>query len=200
MKLAYRLLSAGQSSTSGKTLTGLVAPYDQQSARPIPLSNAPNAPVAVETIDQGAFDVALREAASGGRSIRALVNHVPFAMLGSTRAGTVRLDDQTDGLHSVITPPDSPLGEELLALGTRDGELGMSFGFRPDTSRYTSRAGVRHLQNIDLYEISVLTLDDGAYSAAHAATRALYGVHATGRDTPERDALFAAIMVALRRT
>jgi uncharacterized protein len=68
-------------------------------------------------------------AATVNDDVRALLNHDPNEVLGRTKAGTLRLFDEEQGLRFELDLPDSPLGENVRE-AVRRGDLdGASFRF-----------------------------------------------------------------------
>ena len=104
----------------------------------------------VETIAPGAFAASLR-----GRDILALVDHDPTRLLARTKAGTLRLAEDTRGLHFEIDVPDTALGRDILALAERGDIGGMSFGFRAKAEDWASK-NRRTLRAVELLEVSVV--------------------------------------------
>lgn len=106
----------------------------------------------VETIAAGAFGASLAD----GRDVLALVDHDPGRLLARTKSGTLRLAEDTRGLHFDLDVPDTQLGRDMLELARRDDLGGMSFAFkvRPDGERWTGQR--RELRVIDLAEVSIV--------------------------------------------
>src|SRR5690554_4633159 len=78
-----------------------------------------------ETITPDAFTDSLK----AGRDVLALVDHDPRAVLARTRSGTLRLSEDTHGLHFSLDVPDTTTGRDLLALAERGDLGGASFAF-----------------------------------------------------------------------
>lgn len=103
-----------------------------------------------ETIAPGAFAGSLR----AGRDVLALVDHDPGRVLARTRSGTLRLSEDSRGLHFDLDVPDTQAGRDVLALAQRGDIGGMSFGFTAlDEALEGDR---RELRAVDLHEISVV--------------------------------------------
>lgn len=79
-----------------------------------------------EAIAPGAFDQVLRR-----DNVRALVNHNPSLLLGSTGAGTLKLATDSTGLVFEVQIPDTTYGRDLRELVARGDLTGASFGFIP---------------------------------------------------------------------
>jgi len=109
-----------------------------------------------ERIRPGAFSGSLNG------DVRALWQHDSAAVLGRTRAGTLRLSEDDVGLAFELEPPDTQIGRDAMTLIRRGDVDQMSFGFNvlPDGSEWSeSDDGVliRTLTNVTLMEISPVT-------------------------------------------
>lgn len=118
-----------------------------------------------ETILPGAFRATL---ASRG-DILALVDHDPGRLLARTGSGTLRLAEDSRGLHFSLDVPDTTLGRDLLALAERRDLGGMSFTFRPKDEAWPARDR-RELRAVELLEVSVVQAFP-AYSATTVEAR-----------------------------
>lgn len=118
-----------------------------------------------ETIAPGAFRATL---ASRG-DILALVDHDPGRLLARTGSGTLRLAEDSRGLHFSLDVPDTGLGRDILALAERRDLGGMSFTFRPKDEAWPARDR-RELRAVDLLEVSVVQAFP-AYSATSVEAR-----------------------------
>lgn len=78
-----------------------------------------------ETIAPGAFDEALKK----HPDVKALWNHNQAMVLGSTRAGTLRLQVDSEGLGFEVDLPDTSYARDIRALVERRDVSAMSFGF-----------------------------------------------------------------------
>lgn len=111
-----------------------------------------------ETIMPGAFRRSLEENAD----VRALVDHVPSQILGRTRAGTLRLQEDEIGLWAEIDPlPDTQLARDIVENLRLGNVTQMSFGFfpRPGGVRWSKRNGRDHreITDLDLFDVSIVT-------------------------------------------
>lgn len=106
----------------------------------------------VESIAPGAFAASL---ADGGDKL-ALVDHDPGRVLARTRSGTLRLAEDSRGLHFSLDVPDTQAGNDVLALATRGDVGGMSFGFMVRKGGEAWNGDRRELRAVDLREISVV--------------------------------------------
>lgn len=124
-----------------------------------------------ETVLPGAFTASLR----AGRDILALVDHDPRAVLARTRSGTLRLAEDSHGLHFSLDVPDTSTGRDLLALAARGDIGGASFAFTipPGGEHWTDDR--RELRAVELHEISIVQ-SWPAYegTAVHARARRLH--------------------------
>jgi uncharacterized protein len=105
----------------------------------------------VETILPGAFSISL----AANKDVLALVDHDPGRVLGRTRSGSLRLAEDTRGLHFDIDVPDTSAGRDVLALAERSDLGGASFAFIPIDERWDGDR--RELRSIDLKEISIVS-------------------------------------------
>jgi len=103
-----------------------------------------------ERIAPGAFAASL----ASGRDVLALVDHDPRMLLGRTRSGTLKLQEDADGLAFDIALPDTRAAADLLALAERGDIGGMSFGFVVQDEHWTG--DLRELRAVELHEISVV--------------------------------------------
>jgi HK97 family phage prohead protease len=119
-----------------------------------------------EKIQLGAFAESLAR-----NDVLALFNHNHDSLLGRTKAGTLRLSEDSRGLLAEIDAPDTTLGQDLVTLIERGDISGWSFGFVVldedwDDSR---EMPLRVLKKIDLHEVSVCI--SPAYEATDLAVR-----------------------------
>jgi HK97 family phage prohead protease len=105
-----------------------------------------------EVIEAGAFRASLLS----GADILALKDHDPAAVLGRTKSGTLKLEEDAKGLRFSIDVPDTQTGRDLLEMARRGDLGGMSFGFVATDEQWPSR-DKRILRAIDLREISVVS-------------------------------------------
>jgi hypothetical protein len=124
----------------GRRLSGYAATYG------VPAKIGPGF---TEIIAPGAF----RNSLSG--DILALQDHDPSKVLGRTRSGTLRLSEDSRGLHFDLDLPDTSHGRDVLELATRGDIGGMSFGFEALDEKWTN--DMRELRAIRLHEISVVS-------------------------------------------
>src|SRR5690606_29635654 len=108
-----------------------------------------------EIIRAGAFSRSL----ASGSNVRALYHHQGDALLGTTRAGTLKLTEDAHGLRFGLGLPDIGQGSDLAVCVDRGDVYGCCFGLtvRDGGHRWDQRGGplVRDLLNIDLREITL---------------------------------------------
>lgn len=144
-------------SGNGMTFVGYAAVFDSPS-QPLPF---------VERIQRGAFKKTLQSR----NEIKLLWNHDSGQVLGSLRAGTLRLTEDNVGLRVEADLPDTQLGRDTSILLKRGDVSNMSFGFSvPAGGDVWSQDGSeRTLKSIRLHEVSIVAFP--AYSASSAAVR-----------------------------
>lgn len=86
-----------------------------------------------EQLTREAFDRAIER----GDDVKALVNHDPSKVLGSTKSKTLRLSTDDEGLRFEVDLPDTTYAADLKELVARSDLSGMSFGFVPDGDRWS---------------------------------------------------------------
>ncbi len=124
-----------------------------------------------EVLRVGAFDSAL---ASPETDVVALLNHDSNMILGRQSAGTLRLAADDRGLRYDITPPDTQVGRDTVALVRRGDLSGASFAFtvRAEDEEYerTADGPRRYINRVSgLYDVSVVLTP--AYPETTAAVR-----------------------------
>lgn len=141
----------------GNTLTGYAAVFDSPS-EPLPWR---------ETVARGAFAKTLKE----GADVRLLIDHegVPLAR---TKSGTLKLMEDERGLkvEAELDPSNPDAARVLSAL--RRGDLSqMSFAFDAMRDSWSANGKERELQEVRLYDVSVVTFP--AYEETVAEVRRL---------------------------
>ena len=106
-----------------------------------------------EVVLPGAFTATLRE----NKDILALVDHERAKLLGRTRAGTLRLSEDSKGLAFEIDAPDTTLAHDVRALAERGDLGGASFAFTVRQNGERWDGSKRELRAVDLHEISIIT-------------------------------------------
>ncbi len=121
-----------------------------------------------ERILPGAFTKTLKD----GSTKKAYWNHNSDKVLGSTKAGTLRLLEEADGLHFEIDAPEWA-GEHVETIKRGDVDQ-MSFGFRTMKDRWhkdEDNKVIRELVEVQLFEVSPVAMP--AYPQTDAAVRSL---------------------------
>jgi HK97 family phage prohead protease len=128
--------------SEGMTLTGYAARFNQPS-EPLPF---------VERIAPGAFKRSLR----AKNDIKLLWNHDSSMVLGSTRAGTLRLFEDDMGLRVEAVLPDTTAGRDAKVLIQRGDVTGFSFGFTVPANgdSWNTDGTERTLKSVRLLEVS----------------------------------------------
>jgi HK97 family phage prohead protease len=123
-----------------------------------------------EKIAPGAFARTLAEKAD----VRALVDHDPSKILGRTKAGTLKLLQNSKGLRVEIKPGDTQAGRDILESIDRGDVDQMSFGFRMVKESWEDHkdgTATRTLEDVDLFDVSAVTFP--AYADTTIAARSL---------------------------
>ncbi|MFD3464798.1 HK97 family phage prohead protease [Streptomyces sp. NPDC058682] len=151
-----------------------------------------------ERVAQGATSESI-----GRDDIRALFNHDPNLILGRNRSGTLRLSEDSDGLHYEVDMPDTTYARDLATAMERGDVSQSSFGFKTAGPEGDSWAEdddgfpLRTLQRIALFDVSPVTYPAYSDSTSGVGSRALEllaerrGLSVARLDSPE--AIRAAI-------
>lgn len=135
--------------------------------------------------------------------IRALFNHDPNLILGRNRSGTLRLSEDSTGLHYEVDMPDTTYARDLATAMERGDVSQSSFGFKTSGPEGDSWAEdddgfpLRTLQRVALFDVSPVTYPAYADSTSGVGSRALEllaekrGLSVARLDSPE--AIRAAI-------
>lgn len=122
---------------------------------------------------------AFKRTLSEGADVRALVNHNPDYVLGRTKSGTLKLAEDTHGLHMEIQPPETRWAQDLLTTMQRGDIDGSSFGFRVVRERWGTgkldngeEIDERHVLEAQLFDVSVVTFP--AYPQTESQVRSLF--------------------------
>ena len=126
----------------GMTLTGYAARFNEPS-EPLPF---------LERIAPGAFKRSLR----AKNDIKLLWNHDSSMVLGSTRAGTLRLSEDDKGLFVEADLPSTSFGLDAKISIQRGDVTGFSFGFTvpPNGDSWNADGTERTLKSVRLLEVS----------------------------------------------
>ena len=122
-----------------------------------------------ENIKPGAFQRSLDE----GADVRALQNHNPDLVLGRTKSGTLRLEEDPKGLHMEVDAPDTQHARDLMTSIDRGDVDQGSFRFktRSDNWRMQDGQAIRDLYDVDLRDVSAVTFP--AYDDSSVGVRSL---------------------------
>jgi HK97 family phage prohead protease len=122
-----------------------------------------------EQIAPGAFDDVLND------DVRALFNHDPNHVLGRTKAGTLSISVDDNGLAYEVDPPDTQTARDLIVSMQRGDVSQSSFAFtveQDDWSEDEDGRIVRTIQKVKrLYDVSPVTYP--AYPDASVGLRSL---------------------------
>ncbi|MBG9840865.1 peptidase U35 [Bacillus tropicus] len=122
-----------------------------------------------ETIAPGAFSRAISE----NGDIRALFNHDWSNVLGRTKSGTLRLEEDERGLKFEVDLPDTTVASDLVK-SMRRGDINQcSFGFiaTEETWDYSVEPALRTIHEVELFEVSVVSVP--AYGDTEASVRSI---------------------------
>lgn len=107
----------------------------------------------VEYIQPGAFARTLQSR----NRMMLLWNHDTSSPLASTRNGSLTLREDARGLFVEATLPDTTLGRDIATL-VRSGTIdAMSFGFKVQKDSWNDGGNVRTLEDVSLFEISLVS-------------------------------------------
>jgi len=151
--------------------------------------NSPSEPIGgkfTEYVAPGAFKRSL----ANRNDVKLLWNHDTSQVLGSTRAGTLQLTEDSHGLKAIATLPDTQLGRDAAVLLKRGDVANMSFGFTVPAGgdSWNTDGNVRTLNSVRLHEVSIVAFP--AYSASSASVRT--EIRSTG--TIDADVLAEGLM------
>jgi HK97 family phage prohead protease len=128
----------------GMTLRGYAAVFNSPS-QPLPFT---------ETIAPGAFTDSLKSR----NDIKLLWNHDTGTVLGSTRAGTLKVSEDGHGLLIEAQLPDTQAGRDAATLIKRGDVNAFSFGFRvPAGGDEWPSPDQRILKRVNIHEASVVS-------------------------------------------
>lgn len=109
-----------------------------------------------EEIAPGAF----KETIGRDNDIRALFNHDWNMVLGRTKAGTLKLEEDDHGLKFEVELPDTTFARDLIESIKRGDINQCSFGFIPteETWDYSVEPAHRTIHKVELFEVSVVSI------------------------------------------
>lgn len=165
---------------NGMTFEGYAAVFNSDSA-PLPF---------IERIAPGAFTRSL----DARNDIKLLWNHDTGSVLGSTRAGTLKLWQDDRGLRVQGSLPNTTAGRDAAELIRRGDVDSMSFGFSvPQGGDEWSKDGSqRTLKSVRLHEVSIVAFPAYASTAGTTSVRGLESVAV--RANVDADALADAMV------
>jgi HK97 family phage prohead protease len=144
----------------GMTLRGYAAVFNSPS-QPLPFT---------ETIAQGAF----RDSLNSRNDVKLLWNHDTGTVLGSTRAGTLKLTEDAKGLMVEAQLPDTQAGRDAATLIKRGDVNAFSFGFRvPNNGDEWPSADQRILKRVNVHEVSLVAFPAYTATEGTASVRAM---------------------------
>jgi len=133
--------------------------------------NSPSEPIGgqfTEYVKPGAFKRSL----DARNDVKLLWNHDTGEVLGSTRAGTLKLVEDSHGLKAVAELPNTQRGRDTAELLRRGDVANMSFGFSVPKGgdSWSDNGATRELHSVRLHEVSVVAYP--AYLSSTASVRA----------------------------
>jgi HK97 family phage prohead protease len=148
----------------GMTFTGYAAVFNSPS-EPLPF---------IERIAPGAFKRSLK----ARNDIKLLYNHDTGAVLGSTRAGTLKLEEDNYGLRVTAVLPETTLGKDVRTLVQRGDVSAMSFGFSVPANgdSWNTDGTERTLRSVRIHEVSIVAFPAYQQTAGTATVRSFDGV------------------------
>jgi HK97 family phage prohead protease len=153
--ITFRNLEIRSKENEGKKYIEGLIPYDSKSVQMWGIT---------EIIDRAAFNKTLKDE----KEIRALWNHNDNYVLGSTKSGTLNLENTDTGLICRCELPNTTYANDLYEIVSRGDVKTMSFGFRPVKWQDTENGKLRTLKEIDLKEVSY-----GVISPAYPETNSI---------------------------
>lgn len=166
--------------SDGMTFTGYAAVF-----------NAPSEPLPfTERIAPGAFKRSLK----ARNDIKLLWNHDTGSVLGSTRAGTLKLEEDSHGLRVTAILPDTSLGRDVRTLVQRGDVNAMSFGFSVPANgdSWNSEGTERTLRSVRIHEVSIVAFPAYQQTSGTATVRSFDAV--ATRAQVDADALADAML------
>ena len=148
----------------GMTFTGYAAVFNSPS-EPLPF---------IERIAPGAFKRSLK----ARNDIKLLWNHDTGSVLGSTRAGTLKLEEDNYGLRVTAMLPETTLGKDVRTLVQRGDVNAMSFGFSVPANgdSWNTEGTERTLRSVRIHEVSIVAFPAYTSTAGTATVRSFDGV------------------------
>jgi HK97 family phage prohead protease len=142
-----------------------------------------------EIVRPGAFSKVLKS----NPDVRALVDHMSEKIIGRTRAGTLILEEDDQGLYCEIDPANTTAGRDIVESLRRGDVSGMSIQFIVDTFNWIQMDGwdVREIIMFgNLYDVSVVTFPAFPETTAELAEiRSLTDIYKEHKQTQEQTEL-----------
>jgi HK97 family phage prohead protease len=160
VKFELRAVEGGD----GMTFTGYAAVFNSPS-EPLPF---------IERIAPGAFKRSLK----ARNDIKLLWNHDTGSVLGSTRAGTLKLEEDNYGLRVTAMLPETTLGKDVRTLVQRGDVNAMSFGFSVPANgdSWNTEGTERTLRSVRIHEVSIVAFPAYQQTAGTASVRSFDAV------------------------
>jgi HK97 family phage prohead protease len=133
-----------------------------------------------EQIAPEAVDRTLNE----GLDVRALVDHDTSKVIGRTRAGTLLLRKDQQGLRIEVEPDQEiSYARDIMRAVARGDVSGMSFGFRvvADDWNYDGKVPMRTVTDMRISEVSIVTFPAYQATDVQVAQRSLQAFQQTQR-------------------
>lgn len=135
----------------------------------------------VKSLDLGGFQEiiapeAVDRSLKAGADIRAFVDHDRAKIIGRTRAGTLALRKDHKGLRvDIEADHEISYAKDILRAVARGDVTGMSFGFRTiaDTWDYADDIPIRTVTDMDIHEVSIVTMPAYPQTSVDVALRSL---------------------------
>ena len=164
----------------GMFFEGYAAVFDSPS-EPLPFT---------ERIAPGAFIRSLKSR----NDVKILWNHDTGSVLGSTRAGTLKLTEDARGLRVEASLPNTTVGRDAAELLKRGDIDSMSFGFSVPRGgdEWNADGSERTLREIRLHEVSIVAFPAYTATAGSTSVRGLDRV--AQRASVDADSLADAIL------
>ncbi len=131
----------------------------------------------IETIAPGAFAASLRR----GDDVLALFHHDTRAVLGRSKAGTLQLREDAQGLSFSLDVANTTSGRDVLESVGRGDITGASFGFRARRDEWSKGKipAERRLLEVELLDVTITP--SPAYPATVVSRRSLDAAQIAGR-------------------
>lgn len=139
-----------------------------------------NAPTRIgSSFDEVVVPGAFRATLASGADILGLLDHDASKVLGRTRSQTLKLAEDTRGLHFEIALGETTAARDALAMAERGDLGGASFAFMVPKGGDHWVGRKRELRSVDLVEVSIIS-SFPAYAQTVVAVRGLIGAQPAG--------------------